>query len=102
MRVQAPGFQTWQSEVEVVLGERQSLNVVLSKSQPAKLEVSRRRSKRSSKDDDRDDDTSEPPADAPAAVPKIDRGDTGFKKIGRDDAGFKKLGTDDSGIKKLK
>lgn len=109
--LQADGFKPWTSKVEVVLGERQTLNIVLSKTEGAKVDVSRRRNKRSSgkkKSSDKDSDASsepEAPEEPAAAEPprKLDRGDSGFKKLDRGgaDSGFKKLGSGGGGIKKL-
>ena len=114
VELHAAGYQPWNSEVEVVLGERQMLNIVLSKTEVAKVEVSRRRNKRSSSkkkssdksaDASSEDDAVEKPA--PVEPPrKLDRGDSTFKKLDGGGSGskFKKLGEGGGklgGVKKL-
>lgn len=109
IELRADGFQPWASQVEVVRGERQTLNIVLSKTEGAKVDVSRRRSKRSSakkKSGDKSDASSEDESTGEAPTPepprKLDRGDTTFKKLDRDAGpGFKKLGSGGGEIKKL-
>lgn len=97
VRLQAEGFQAWESNVEVVLGERQNLNVVLTPVESDPSDAGRRRSRKASKSSKKsadDDDGEESEAITPEPPRKLDGGSTGFKKVSRsDDAGsdFKKL-----------
>ncbi|MEM9460602.1 MAG: PEGA domain-containing protein [Myxococcota bacterium] len=117
VELNATGYEPWNSEVEVVLGERQMLNIVLPRAEATTAETSRRRNKRPSSNKSSKKKSSDKSAGAsseddavekPAAVEpprKLDRGDSKFKKLDGGGSGskFKKLGEGGKigGVKKL-